>query len=154
MSGREFPLGRPERVLRLPNGFPAEAPAARTAGLKGVPCLLVALLCLIMALGPAANLFPGNMGEKGEHTAATDPFGPPADALEGRSEARGDSGCTGGERETPREAVLPVPEQPGAPAQRATSPRHDPSRGIASLGGTSFPDITAVDRYRTCVIRT
>ncbi|EPH40804.1 hypothetical protein STRAU_6128 [Streptomyces aurantiacus JA 4570] len=142
-------------MLRLRNGFPAEAAAARTAGLNAVPCLLIALLCLVMALGPAANLFPGDMGDKGEHTAATEPFGPPADALDGRSEVSRDSGCRGGgERETPREAVLPAPEQPGAPGQRAASPRHDPSRGTALLGGTSSPDTTAVDRYRTCVIRT
>lgn len=154
MSGREHPRGRPQRALRPHHRFPADAPAARTGSLKGVPCLLTALLCLIMALGPAANLFPGELGAKGHRAVATVPFGPPVDALEGRSEA-GESGCRGGgERETPREAVLPVPEQPGSPAQRAASPRHDPSRGIALLGTTSSPDTTAVDRYRTCVIRT
>ncbi|MFD5700054.1 hypothetical protein [Streptomyces lasiicapitis] len=162
MSGQEFPSGRPGREPRLRSGFPAEdgipaeAAAARAAaGLNGAPCLLMALLCLILALGPAANVFPGDMGQQGEHTAATEPFGPPVDALEGRSEAGSTSGCNGGgERETPREAVIPVPEQQGVPAQRAASPRHDPSRGLALLAGTSSPDATAVDLYQTRVIRT
>ncbi|GHC54249.1 hypothetical protein [Streptomyces flavofungini] len=153
MSGREYALG-PGRTPRPRQGFPAAGAAPRAVPLGGAPCLLIALLCLVLALGPAYALIPGDVGEERQGPSATTSFGPPVDVRESRSEA-GESGCHGGGgRETPRAAALPVPEHPSTPEQRADSPRHDPGQGIVPLGGTSSPDVTAVDLYRTCVIRT
>lgn len=155
MSGRAFPL-RPERPPRLSQGCGTTGPLIRPAGPRCAPWLLVALLCLVTALGASAAVFPESAERAGDGVVATVPFGPPADALEARGEAGGDSGCHGGgdEGDAPRAAVLPGPEQPAAPAHRPTSVRHESGQGLAPLGATAAPDASAVDLYRTRVIRT
>ncbi|MVO89415.1 hypothetical protein GPA10_32855 [Streptomyces sp. p1417] len=73
-----------------------------------------------------------------------------------RSAAGGGSGCHGGDDgDASRAAVLPVPEQPGGgQGQRPASARHDSCQGLAPLGRTAAPDVSAVDLYSTRVIRT
>lgn len=117
--------------------------------------LAMAFLLLVPLLGvdgPSGTAAASVTADRG--ATAVD-FGPHADNRDSaRDRARdGGRGCHEGENRAPRGA-LPAPERTSSPTFDGAAASYEPRDDVPVLPGTSPPDATSVDLYRTQVIRT
>ncbi|MER5258692.1 MULTISPECIES: hypothetical protein [unclassified Streptomyces] len=135
------------REIRPQGGAAHQSNAAYTA------LLVMAFLFLVPLLGvdgPSGTAAASVTDDRAAATAAA-VFGPYADSRDrGRDGGRG---CHEGENRTPRGA-LPAPERTSSPTFEAAPASYVPRDDAPALPGTSPPDATSVDLYRTQVIRT
>ncbi|QDQ15757.1 hypothetical protein [Streptomyces spectabilis] len=122
----------------------------RGAWRTGALCLLAFVVCLLTAPGPGAAS-ASSAPEKAGRTHATAPYGSTVEASVGPDT----SGCQDGDgQHAPRSAALPRPDQPCASASRPAPTSGDAAPVATASRPTGCADATAVDLYRTCVIRT
>ncbi|GGV31911.1 hypothetical protein [Streptomyces spectabilis] len=122
----------------------------RGAWRTGALCLLAFVVCMLTAFGSGAAS-ASSAPEKAERTRATAPYGSAVEVSVGPDT----SGCQDGDgQDTPRSAALPRPDQPCASAPRPAPTSGDAAPVAATWRPTGPADATAVDLYRTCVIRT
>ncbi|WP_030671845.1 hypothetical protein [Streptomyces sp. NRRL B-1347] len=111
---------------------------------------LALLVCLLTVLGSGAAS-ASSATEKAERTRVTTPYGSAVEASVGPDT----SGCQdGGGQDAPGGAALTRSDQPCASAPRPAPASGDAVPVAAASRPVLRADATAVDLYRTCVIRT
>ncbi|MFI8930953.1 hypothetical protein ACIG3E_25210 [Streptomyces sp. NPDC053474] len=127
---------------------------ARHTGARGlVLCLLTLVVCLLTVGGPGAAS-ASSLTKKPDHARTMGLMGSYRPAVE-VSVGPDTSGCQDGDApDTPRGAMPPRPDQPCAPVPRSAPTSGDAVPVATASSPKGCADATAVDLYRTRVIRT
>lgn len=130
------------REMRRPQGGAVRTVLFVMAFLFVVPLLGVE--------GPSGTAVVSVIEDRGPAAVA---FGAHVDSRDSGRDRAGGRGCHEGENSTPRGA-LPAPERTGSPTFETAPASYAPRDDGSATPGTSPPDATSVDLYRTQVIRT
>ncbi|MCI3935368.1 hypothetical protein [Streptomyces sp. AN091965] len=124
---------------------------ARHTGARGAVLCLLALVVCLLTVGGSGAASASLVTEKPDHARTTGPSSPAVEVSVGPDT----SGCQDGDaQDAPRGAMLPRPDQPCAPLPRSAPTSGDAVPVATASSPKGCADATAVDLYRTRVIRT